>query len=177
MTIKKAYLATQAVGTTSLNFTFSAGASQTLDIAIRDTTPQVATVSYESGAHGTISGTSEQVTIGGHPVAVPTVTPASGYRFAGWSSDGGVTKFSSQQVAATTITADVTYTAHYTSFVMGDADGDGVVTPADALLLTMHIKGKITLTPEQLQGLDMNGDGQWDEADVKAILAIAAGKG
>lgn len=140
-------------------------------------TIQLATVSYARGDHGTISGTSEQVTIGGHPAAVPTVTPEAGYHFAGWSSDGGITKLSSQQVSASTVTADVAYTAYYTVVVKGDADGDGKVTAADALLLTKYIKGKITLTPEQLQALDMNGDGKWDDEDVKAILAAAVGKG
>ncbi|WP_425497135.1 X2-like carbohydrate binding domain-containing protein [Paenibacillus phytohabitans] len=38
VTIKKAYLATQAVGTTTLSFNFSAGAAQTLAIAVVDTT-------------------------------------------------------------------------------------------------------------------------------------------
>ena len=52
-----------------------------------------------------------------------------------------------------------------------------LVTAADALLLTKYMKGKITLTPEQLHALDMNGDGKWDDEDVKAILAIAIGKG
>ncbi|WP_342424692.1 X2-like carbohydrate binding domain-containing protein [Paenibacillus sp. FSL E2-0178] len=38
VTIKKAYLATQAVGTTTLSFNFSAGAAQTLAVAVVDTT-------------------------------------------------------------------------------------------------------------------------------------------
>ncbi|WP_152399634.1 X2-like carbohydrate binding domain-containing protein [Paenibacillus cellulositrophicus] len=173
----KEYLTAQPVGTTTLTFAFSSGASQTLAIAISDSTPQIATVSYASGDHGTISHTSEQVEIGGHPASVPTVTPDEGYHFAGWSSDGGITKLSSQEVAALTVTADVTYAAYYTAFVMGDADGDGKVTAADALLLSKYIKGKITLTPEQLQALDMNGDGKWDDEDVKAILAVSVGKG
>ncbi|MBJ9992088.1 hypothetical protein IAE55_25650 [Paenibacillus sp. S28] len=140
-------------------------------------TTQLATVSYAPGDHGTISHTSEQVEIGGHPASVPTVTPDEGYHFAGWSSDGGITKLSGQEVAASTVTADVTYAAYYTAFVLGDADGDGKVTAADALLLSKYIKGKITLTPEQLQALDMNGDGKWDDEDVKAILAVSVGKG
>ncbi|MGN7167532.1 dockerin type I domain-containing protein [Paenibacillus cellulositrophicus] len=140
-------------------------------------TKKLATVSYVPGDHGTISRTSEQVEIGGHPASVPTVTPDEGYHFAGWSSDGGITKLSGQEVAASPVTADVTYTAYYTAFVMGDADGDGKVTAADALLLSKYIKGKITLTPEQLQALDMNGDGKWDDEDVKAILAVSVGKG
>jgi uncharacterized repeat protein (TIGR02543 family) len=100
-----------------------------------------------------------------------------GYHFAGWSSDGGVTKLTSHQVANLTVTANVTYTAYYTPFVMGDADGDGKVTASDALLLTKYIKGKVTLTPQQLQALDMNGDGKWDDEDIKIILAISVGKG
>jgi len=177
VTIKKAYLATLPLGKTTLSFVFNAGATQPLTINVSDSTPQVATVSYAPGDHGTIGATSEQVTLGGHPAAVPTVTPENGYHFAGWSSDGGNTKLSSEQVAATTVTADITYTAYYSLYVMGDANGDGSVTTADALILTQYIKGKITLTAEQLQGLDMNGDGQWNEVDVKAILAICAGKG
>lgn len=177
VTIRKEYLVKQAEGTIDLNFTFSTGATQKLVVTINNTTPKVVTVSYLQGEHGTIDGTSEQVEIGGHPVNVPTVTPAKGYHFAGWSSDGGITKLSSHEVGTSTVTANVTYTAQYTVFVMGDADGDGKVTAADALLLTKYMKGKITLTPEQLHALDMNGDGKWDDEDVKAILAIAIGKG
>ncbi|MCR8630375.1 InlB B-repeat-containing protein [Paenibacillus sp. N5-1-1-5] len=72
------------------------------------------TVSYAAGANGTISATSETVAYGNSPIAVPTVTPATGYTFAGWSSDGGTTKLTSAQVALTTVTADITYTAYYT---------------------------------------------------------------
>jgi hypothetical protein len=141
------------------------------------TSPPSVTVSYLPGDHGTLEWTSEQVEVGGHPVAVPTVIPMNGYHFAGWSSDGGVTKLTSHQITASTVTADVTYTAYYTQFVMGDGDGDGKVTANDALLLTKYIKGKITLTPQQLQALDMNGDGILDNDDVKIILAISVGKG
>ncbi|WP_169503728.1 dockerin type I domain-containing protein [Paenibacillus lemnae] len=139
--------------------------------------PQQVTVSYLPGDHGTISSTSEQVVLGGHPAAVPVVTPSNKYRFIGWSSDGGVTKLSSQEVASLAVTADVTFTAYYTAFLLGDADGDGKVSSSDALLLNKFIKGKITLTQVQLQALDMNSDGQWDEEDIKAILAISVGKG
>ncbi|ANY67323.1 hypothetical protein BBD42_13190 [Paenibacillus sp. BIHB 4019] len=40
VTIKKSYLAQQAVGTTTLAFNFSAGAEQTLAVTVSDTTPQ-----------------------------------------------------------------------------------------------------------------------------------------
>ena len=177
VTFSKDYLKKQMAGTLELSFAFSKGAPLKFVITISDTRPPSVTVSYLPGDHGTLDGTSEQVEVGGHPVAVPTVTPMHGYHFAGWSSDGGFTKLTSHQVGASTVTTDVTYTAYYTQFVMGDADGDGKVTANDALLLARFIKNKKTLTPEQLHALDMNGDGKWDEEDIKIILAISVGKG
>ncbi len=60
--------------------------------------------------------------------------------------------------------------------IMGDANGDGAVTPADALLITKHVKGTITLTADQLEMLDMNGDGAVDAADATIIMNIYSGK-
>ncbi len=176
--IDKAYLAKQNVGSTTLEFAFSSGSNQNLAISIVDTSPAIFNVVYAAGDHGQLDGaTSEKVTSGMSPVAVPVIKPASGYRFAGWSSDNGISKLSSQQVLNTLVTSDLTYTAYYMKLLMGDADGDGKVTSNDALLLKKYITGQMTLTPEQLQALDINGDGKWDDLDVKAILAIAAGKG
>jgi len=59
----------------------------------------------------------------------------------------------------------------------GDASGDGLVTPADALLITKYKQSKITLTDEQLQVLDMNGDTVVDENDAKLILQLYVGGG
>lgn len=60
--------------------------------------------------------------------------------------------------------------------VKGDATGDGVVSPADALLITKHMAGKITLTPEQIEALDMNNDGVLDNQDVRLIMDIYLGR-
>ncbi|MGG4147110.1 dockerin type I repeat-containing protein [Paenibacillus algorifonticola] len=57
----------------------------------------------------------------------------------------------------------------------GDANGDGAVTPADALLITKHLKGKITLTADQLEALDMDDDGEVTEADAALIMNIYMG--
>lgn len=143
----------------------------------RDALPHTVMVTYEPGEHGTIGIGGEHVDIGSNPVGVPVVIPNAGYRFSGWSSDGGVTKLSNQQLSELKIFNDITYTAYYSAPIKGDANGDGKVTSADVLLLNNYIKGKITLKPEQLEALDMNGDGKWDAEDVKAILAIIAGKG
>ncbi|MBD3920983.1 InlB B-repeat-containing protein [Paenibacillus sp. PR3] len=72
-------------------------------------------VTYAAGTHGTLSGgTSETVAEGDSPASVPTVTPNSGYTFAGWSSDGGTTLLTNAQVEVTTVNAAITYTAYYT---------------------------------------------------------------
>lgn len=142
------------------------------------TTPSV-TVSYLPGEHGMLSGMAQEtVSNGGSPSAVPAVTPHTGYRFTGWSSDGGTTKLSSEELSLTIINTSIMYTAFYApEIIKGDADGDGRVTAADALLLTRYLKGKITLTPEQQDALDMNGDGVLDELDVQMILQAYTGKG
>ena len=72
------------------------------------------TVSYQAGEGGTIGGPgAETVSEGGFPVSVPAVTPDEDYTFLGWSSDGGATLLTSDQLAATAITRNVTYTAYF----------------------------------------------------------------
>ncbi|WP_182302952.1 InlB B-repeat-containing protein [Cohnella cholangitidis] len=71
------------------------------------------TVTYNAGANGTISATSETVTENGHPANVPTVTANGGYTFTGWSKDGGTTLLSEADIKAATVTGNVTYTAYY----------------------------------------------------------------
>lgn len=59
--------------------------------------------------------------------------------------------------------------------IKGDANGDGLITPADALMITQYLTGKITLTPEQFNALDMNNDGVLNNTDVQKIMAIYLG--
>lgn len=61
--------------------------------------------------------------------------------------------------------------------LQGDVNGDGLITPADALYVTKYTQGKITLTDEQKKTLDMNGDNVVDAADAQLILSIYLGKG
>ena len=86
-----------------------------------------------------------------------------------------------------------TYTVHYnvsdkagnqadevTRMVMvlifGDGNGDGVLSPTDALMVYQVVAGKISLTAEQKQALDMNGDGKVDGADAQLIMKAYLGK-
>ncbi|SEL29509.1 dockerin type I domain-containing protein [Paenibacillus sp. OK003] len=57
----------------------------------------------------------------------------------------------------------------------GDVNGDGVITPGDAVVVNKYIKGKIALTPEQINIADMNNDGVIDEEDVSSIMGIFLG--
>ncbi|MFC3802211.1 dockerin type I domain-containing protein [Cohnella sp. GCM10012308] len=58
----------------------------------------------------------------------------------------------------------------------GDVNGDGYVSPADALIANKYITGKTTLTDEQKVILDMDDDGDVDTDDAKIILAIYNGE-
>lgn len=55
------------------------------------TTTSAYTVTYEVGAHGTITSGSKTETVvsGKYPSKLPTVTAASGYKFLGWSKTSG----------------------------------------------------------------------------------------
>ncbi|MFD2334510.1 dockerin type I domain-containing protein [Cohnella sp. GCM10020058] len=58
----------------------------------------------------------------------------------------------------------------------GDVNGDGYVSPADALIANKYATGKTTLTDEQKVILDMDDDGDVDAEDAKIILAIYNGE-
>ncbi|MFK7692262.1 S-layer homology domain-containing protein [Paenibacillus sp. HJGM_3] len=75
------------------------------------------TVTYQAGTGGNLNGSvgsvTESVYSGGFPVSVPTATPELGNTFLGWSQDGGATLLTSDQLAATVVTGDITYTAYF----------------------------------------------------------------
>ncbi|HWI63491.1 MAG TPA: Ig-like domain-containing protein [Symbiobacteriaceae bacterium] len=55
---------------------------------------------------------------------------------------------------------------------VGDADGDGVLTTADAQYVQQVVKGVIVATPEQLKRLDVDGDGQVTAADAAKVMNL-----
>ena len=59
--------------------------------------------------------------------------------------------------------------------VVGDIDGDGEVSMADALMALRAGMELIELTPEQAEAADVNGDGEVDLVDALIILRISMG--
>lgn len=59
--------------------------------------------------------------------------------------------------------------------LLGDVDGDGLVTREDAYLILSHLAHTITLSSAQLLRADVNGDGLVNEADAQKILEIVEG--
>ncbi|TBL71095.1 S-layer homology domain-containing protein [Paenibacillus thalictri] len=105
----------EAAGTNAWNFTADKVTADTTLYAKWQAAAYTYTVTYAAGTHGAMSGgASETVTDGGFPQAVPTIVADGGYTFAGWSSDGGTTKLSGSEVAATPVTGNIAYTAYYT---------------------------------------------------------------
>ena len=57
---------------------------------------------------------------------------------------------------------------------IGDVDGDGIITPADARLALRKAASLIDLTDEQAYRADIDGDGTVTHKDARIILRIAA---
>ena len=56
-----------------------------------------------------------------------------------------------------------------------DADGDGIITNLDALLLLYAINDKYNLTAEEFARADLNGDGELWAAEALRILQYVSG--
>ncbi|MBP0726114.1 DUF1533 domain-containing protein [Bacillus sp. RG28] len=59
---------------------------------------------------------------------------------------------------------------------IGDIDGDGSLSPSDALLVYQVINGKVTLSEDKKKLLDVDGDGQITSKDATEILNAYSGK-
>ncbi len=58
---------------------------------------------------------------------------------------------------------------------LGDVDGNGRVTSADALMVLQYVAGSKSLTEEQQNRADANKDGTLGAVDARKILQIVAG--
>lgn len=88
--------------------------------------------------------------------------------------------FAGEGVATVSVTSgDLTDQFQVSVYRMGDINGDGLLTPADALYIQQVVKGTVTPAPADLKRLDLTGDGAVTSADAsKAMnLYLAQGKG
>lgn len=84
-----------------------------------------------------------------------------GYRFAGWSGDtDSVADPTSSNTTVTIPAKDIKLKAEY--ILIGDTDGNGDITPADALQIS---RMSVQNIPETAAG-DIDGDGIITSADV-----------
>jgi uncharacterized repeat protein (TIGR02543 family) len=97
LTIKKEYLASQAVGDLALTVEFKAGDPARLTITISDTTPSTYTVTFDPQG-GAVNPASKNVANGGTYGALPTPV-RTGYIFGGWFTG---TNGSGTQITSTT---------------------------------------------------------------------------
>ena len=60
--------------------------------------------------------------------------------------------------------------------MLGDVDGDGVITTKDALMIIQAKNGDLILTDDQFQRADLNGDGELSSSEALRILQYINGK-
>ena len=69
----------------------------------------------------------------------------------------------------------ITITASQEVSSLGDVDGDGKISPLDALLLLQHINDLVNLNAEQFERADLNGDGRLTASEALRILQYVSG--
>jgi hypothetical protein len=109
-------------------------------------------------ANGGEGGEVQEVEEGAMP-EVPTVTNAN-LTFLGWTPE------------VEAATGDTTYTALW----LADVNGDGEISPLDALMALQGGTGELALTPEQFDAADVNNDGRVSSIDALMILHFASGR-
>ena len=102
----------------------------------------------------------------GSEIVYPDAPEHDGYVFAGWDSD------------IKQVSGPLSITAIYVNdseLVLGDANLDGVVNTADAVVILRHSVNLITLSDVQFALGNVNGDDVINIADAVNILKYAAG--
>ncbi|MBQ1704112.1 MAG: InlB B-repeat-containing protein [Oscillospiraceae bacterium] len=114
---------------------------------------------------------SQQSVKHGEAAVIPEAPAVPGYRFVGWDRDVEMLSY---------VTYSVTRYAVYEQIdepgmLLGDVDGDGIVTMSDVTLLSMYLNGENPqITEPGMANADANEDGTIDIRDITAIYTIIA---
>ena len=127
------------------------------------------TVSFNMNGHGT--QVADQTVEDGRKATKPADPTAEGWTFGGWYKDSACTETQKYDFD-TPITADLDLYAKWTKnsvTLLGDVNGDGVVTDADAVYLLYYTFFGDAGYPVN-QPCDFNGDGEVTDADAVYLL-------
>lgn len=120
------------------------------------------TVTFVDGVDGSII--SEVSVPEGGSAALPNPPAHEGYTFSHWEG------------TYQNVTANSTVTAVYTANgIMGDVDGDGRVTIADAVAIMRHALDLTHIPAQYMPYADVNGDGAVNLSDAVTVMRMAIG--
>ncbi len=149
------------------------GKTGTVTVFTAQWTANKFTVTFQSGANGTMQGdASVKVNYNSSIEAgkVPTITAKTGYVFIGWENNGNV--YTNEAVASFKVTSNVTFTARYENISKAiaifdynggkDADGKSSIT------MTGIAGEEITVKAPTREGYTFAG---WDKTDLKYGVA------
>ena len=149
----------------------TSGHSITLTASILVTSPgagtPTGTVTFHDGTK--VLGTSTVKMIGGIPQATLTSSSLSVGRHSIIAVYAGSTNYNSSTSAVLTQTINAAQSGGST-ITPFDVNGDGIVSPLDALMIINQLNSKSTLTTAQLSAFDVNHDDQVTPLDALTII-------
>ena len=101
----------------------------------------------------------------GQPAPAPEAPEHEGYVFVGWDQD----------ISCITHAIDVHTVYQPAGGIMGDVDGNGVLTANDALAIMRYTLGLITLSDEAIALADVDGNGSITANDALYVMRLTLG--
>lgn len=101
-------------------------------------------------------------------------TPNKNYEFIGWHKGGKLV--STDMTYSLVAKEDVTFTAKFTEYALGDVNADENINSSDALLILQHSVGQITLTGDRFTRADVTKDKIVNSSDALKILQYSVGQ-
>jgi len=156
ITVKEPIVNVKDITLNKCDISLNAGESETLVATLSPTNATNKEITWISSDESiAIVDTNGKVTAKSNGIAIITVT----------TNDGN-------KEATCTVTVSG---GSSNDIVMGDANGDGEVDFADAIVVLKHDAGMLTLTGDELKAADVNGDGEVDFVDAIQILKYDSG--